>query len=176
MKRQATLLHLVLILLLAAALAVNTFIFPLPSLGTFAAAALILFFVGRSPYIFDPTSDIWDGGAYSSRYFGNWAQEVTSSRASREALSRFLREPSLGFLTRLGLRLSFFRAWIYVHAVPVVVLLAGALLVFDGYEMFFSGHGLVWAWPLPVGAVMGLLWGYSAGLYRLWQRANRPSE
>ncbi|HKF46131.1 MAG TPA: hypothetical protein VKB38_02155 [Terracidiphilus sp.] len=151
-------------LLLAASAAVHLFIFPLPGLAGFAAAALIPFLFARQRYIFDPVSGIWEGSPVSGRQFGSWAVRVTSSDRYRKDLSVFLRNETFKRRVRFEQFLSVTRARTYIHAFGIVSVLAAALLIFDGYENFFAGYGVAWSSPIVVGAFMGVVWGYAAGL------------
>lgn len=146
------------------------FLSPRPLSYAFAASLVIPFFAAKSRRVSDPVLGIPTNSLLSPREFHNWAMMVCT-RAYGVSYDRYTLDPNRFVDTKLPLVFSQVKAFNYVHARTVLLLLLITLDAYCVYDVLKGGQAL--HSPIPVGAMMGIAWGYTAGLYNLWVQCGR---
>src|SRR5215472_219120 len=163
---------IVMLLLLAADLAMVLFVFPVSCMGMFAAGALLPRLAAWIRTAYDPVNDIWEFTPMSAKSFHWWANRVCDRKRYGLSKERFLKLHRMPVGMKVGVLISQSKAWIYVHAVPLLVSVLLGLLVYDFYQVV-AGHTVVWTNPMTTGAAMGAVWGFCLGLFLAWRTGAR---
>jgi hypothetical protein len=139
----------------------------------FLAASIVPFFAGKSRRVIDPIAGFQHKTLLSPKDLHSWAAVVCFAGGYQKAYDRYVNEAGRGFDEKLPLVLSQIKAINYIHAWKVLFLLLGGLLAFSIYDTFSSGRAVIWHAPVVTGCAMGVIWGYSLGVYRLWRTCRR---
>ena len=138
---------------------------------SFIAASIIPFFSGKSRRMRDPVAGIFEVTSLSPNDFHKWAKFVCASNQYEQLYFRYVLDAKKGVDKKLPITFSQIKAINYIHAWKIILVLLIPLNVFCLYDLFWSN--LSFHSPLLIGAAIGVLWGYSLGVYVLWRTCRR---
>lgn len=166
----AQFVNLLVIVLLVPPVVVTLFFSPPACLFAFWAASVIPFFAGKSRRVTDPVAGVPARSELSPRAFHEWAKLVCSSDRYSRAYYQYVYDTNRGYDQELSATFSQIKAINYIHAWKVLLFVLLALDTFCLYDLFFSN--LTDTSPIPVGIMIGILWGYALGVYVLWRKGR----
>ena len=167
----AQFVNLLVIILLVPPVVVTLFFSPSTCLFAFLTASVIPFFAGKSRRVTDPVAGIPTRRELSPRDFHEWAKLVCSSDRYSRAYDQYVYDTSRGYDKKLPITFSQIKAINYIHAWKVLLFVLLALDTFCLYDLLFSNQTV--KSPVPVGIMIGILWGYALGVYVLWRKCRR---
>lgn len=159
------------IMLLIPPVVVTLFFSPPASFFAFLAASVIPFFAGKSRRVTDPVAGVSTRSELSPSDFHAWAKLVCSLNEYNRAYSQYVYDSNRGYDEKLPLTFSQIKAINYIHAWKVLLFILLVLDAFCLYDLFFSNKTV--ESPVPVGIMIGILWGYALGVYVLWRKCRR---
>lgn len=161
----------ILVVLFAIPVATATFFAPPAFLVVFIVASIISSFRGKSRAVTDPIYGLANRTELSPSDFREWATTVVSSSRYAKTFESFVNNPEVGFDRKLLLQGTQLKAIIHTHApqhISVALLLVSALCAYD------TIYGLtIFRVPLLTGFAIGMVWGYSLGVFRRWTECER---
>jgi hypothetical protein len=165
--------HVVVMVLLCATFLIPLAISPPSCLFAFLIAAIVPFLAAQSRRVDDPIASIPEHTVLSPEDFHAWARLVCASDRYEAEYSRHIYDARRGFDQKLPVVFSQIKAINYIHAWKVLSIVLLGLLAFGICDVFFAAQSVRWREPVASGLAMGVIWGYSLGLYRLWRVCRR---
>jgi hypothetical protein len=187
---KAALFNVFVLILLICGFVATVLFFPLTYVAGFVPASLIAYRYGRLRNVFDPIFDYWGLIYVSPRQFHRWATRVCSSEGFKAAEKKFFEQRELRLRGRIRLAVERARAGFYFRGRILLPLIALALLLFcvpqallvmqqprvwlgfNVLQIFLIANQprVSWAIAVPLGVFVGLIWGYTLGMFVLYRK------